>query len=145
VISPVDGTLLEVRRDNLYDPATNNPALRGGRSVAVLGDDGVRYYFAHFESIDDALAAGNRIAIGDTIGQIGMTGRAGACHVHFGISPPCPGPEWSVRRGVIWPWPYLDSWKRGEQSSPKAELDHWLSTNPNACAEAMADPNAPDA
>lgn len=145
VISPVNGSLLEVRRENLYDASTDNPARRGGRSVALLGDDGVRYYFAHFESIDDALVPGHRIAIGDTIGRIGMSGRAGACHVHIAISPPCPGQEWSVRRGVIWPWPYLDAWKRGEQLSPKPEIDQWLAANPNACAEAMADPNAADA
>ena len=145
VISPVDGTLLEVRRENRYDPATDNPALRGGRSVAVLGDDGVRYYFAHFETIDDVLVPGNRIGIGDPIGRIGRTGRAGACHLHFGISPPCPGREWSVRRGVISPWPYLDAWRRGEQLSPRAEIDQWVIDNPDACANSMADPHAGDA
>ena len=38
---------------------------------------------------------------------MGDTGRASACHVHFGLSLPCPNREWWVRRGVIWPDQYL--------------------------------------
>ncbi len=144
VISPVNGTLLEIRREDQWNAADDNPATRGGRSITLGGDDGVRYYFAHFESIEPALEVGNRVRIRDPLGQIGMTGRAGACHLHFALSPPCPGLEWSVRRGVIWPWPYLDAWRRGEQLSPAAEIQRWVADHPNGCAEAMADPNAAD-
>lgn len=145
IVSPVDGVLLEVRRVNAYDPAVDNPATRGGRSVSILGDDGVRYYLAHFESIADGWEPGVRVAVGDRLGTMGRTGRAGACHLHLAISPPCPGIEWSVRRGVVWPYPYLDAWRDGEQRSPADEVAAWAAANPTACAEAMADPNAPDA
>jgi len=144
-VAPVDGTLLEVRRDNTYDPAVDNPATRGGRSIAILGDDGVRYYMAHFESIDAGLEPGDRVVIGDHLGHMGQTGRASACHLHFAISPPCPGKEWSVRRGVIWPYPYLDAWRNGEQRSPVDEVAAWVAANPDACVQAMNDPFAPDA
>ncbi len=144
VVSPVNGVLLEVRRVNAYDATVDNPATRGGRSVTILGDDGVRYYLAHFETIDDGLEPGVAVAAGQDVGVMGRTGRASACHSHFGISPPCPGKEWSVRRGVVWPYPYLDAWRDGEQVSPVAEVDAWLAANPDACAEAMADPNAGD-
>ena len=43
------------------------------------------------------------------------------------------------------PYPYLDAWRRGEQRSPVDEVDDWVSANPTACADAMADPFAPDA
>jgi murein DD-endopeptidase MepM/ murein hydrolase activator NlpD len=145
IVSPVNGVLLEVRRVNAYDPAVDNPATRGGRSVSILGDDGVRYYLAHFESIDDGWEPGVRIAAGDRLGAMGQTGRAGACHLHLAISPPCPGIEWSVRRGVVWPYPYLDAWRDGEQRSPAEEVAAWAAANPTACADAMADPFAPDA
>lgn len=145
VVSPVHGTLLEVRRDDAYDPAVDNPATRGGRSVSILGFDGVRYYLAHFDSIGDGLAPGDPVGLGDELGRLGDSGRASACHLHFSISPPCPGKEWSVRRGAIWPHPYLDAWRRGEQRSPVAEVERWLDEHPDACATAMSDPYAGDA
>lgn len=145
VVAPVNGTVLEVRRVDSWDAAVDNPATRGGRSVALLGDDGVRYYFAHFASIETALGVGHRVELGDRLGSLGDSGRTSACHLHFGISPPCPGKEWSVRRGVVWPYPYLDDWRDGVQTSPAAEVADWSAANPDACEAAMADPFAPDA
>ncbi len=144
LISPVNGVILEARRDDGWDKAIDNPATRGGKSVAILGDDGVRYYMAHFDSLATDIEPGVRVEVGHPLGLMGMTGRAGACHVHFAISPPCPGKEWSVRRGVIWPWKYLDAWRRGEQLSPLPEIEEWVAAHPDACALAMADPNAAD-
>jgi murein DD-endopeptidase MepM/ murein hydrolase activator NlpD len=140
LVSPVHGTVLEVRRVDAWDPATDDPAARGGRSVAILGFDGVRYYLAHFDTIVDDLAVGDEVALGQVLGTMGDTGRTSACHLHFGISPPCPSPEWAVRRGVVWPYPYLDAWRRGDQLSPAPEVAAWLAANPTACADAIADP-----
>lgn len=144
IVSPVNGSLLEVRTVDSWDSAVDNPATRGGRSIAILGDDGVRYYMAHLDLIEPNLVPGGRVTAGERLGTMGTTGRSSACHLHFALSPPCPGPEWSVRRGVIWPYPYLDAWRRGEALSPVDEIDSWLAENPDACALAMADPNAPD-
>lgn len=142
--SPVNGVILEARGDDGWVKTIDNPATRGGKSVAILGDDGVRYYMAHFDSLATDIEPGVRVDVGHPLGLMGMTGRAGACHVHFAISPPCPGKEWSVRRGVIWPWKYLDAWRRGEQLSPLPEVEEWVAAHPDACAQAMADPNAAD-
>jgi len=139
LVSPVNGVVIESRRVDSYDPAVDDPATRGGRSVAVVGDDGVRYYLAHFESIDAGIEPGVHVAIGQRLGTMGRTGRASACHVHVGFSPPCPNPEWSVRRGVVWPYPYLDDWRAGGQRSPVAEVQAWVASNPGACATAAAD------
>jgi murein DD-endopeptidase MepM/ murein hydrolase activator NlpD len=145
IVSPVNGALIEVRRVNSYDSNVDNPATRGGRSVSILGDDGVRYYLAHFELIDEALAVDTRVTAGQYLGTIGTTGRSSACHVHFGISPPCSNQEWSVRRGVVWPYTYLNDWSRGGQLSPVEEVAAWVASNPDTCAAAAADPFAPDA
>ncbi|MET0326803.1 MAG: M23 family metallopeptidase [Ilumatobacteraceae bacterium] len=142
LVSPVNGVVVESRRVDAFDPNVDDPATRGGRSVAIVGDDGVRYYLAHFEQIDDGIEPGVRVEIGQSLGLMGMTGRASACHVHFALSPPCPGPEWSVRRGVIWPYPYLDDWRAGGQRSPVAEIQQWVADHPDGCALAMADPYA---
>lgn len=145
VVAPVNGQLLEVRRVDGYDPAIDNPATRGGRSISMLGDDGVRYYLAHFEQIATELAPGGRVEAGQEIGTIGSTGRSSACHLHFGISPPCPDPEWSVRRGVVWPARYLDDWRIGTPTSPADEVAAFVADRPTACAEAAADEFADDA
>lgn len=145
VVAPVTGVVLESRRVDAYDRQVDNPATRGGRSVTIVGDDGVRYYLAHFQDIDPGVEPGARVTAGQRLGLMGRTGRASACHVHFGISPPCPGKEWSVRRGVIWPYPSLDDWAAGGDASPVPEIERWLAANPGACAAAMADPHAGDA
>ena len=145
LVAPVDGRVLEVRTVDLYDPATDNPARRGGRYVSIEGVDGVRYYLAHLDSVAAGLAPGQAVGVGQVVGTMGRTGRAGACHLHLGVSPPCPGKEWAVRRGVVWPQPYLDAWRRGGTASPAREVAAWVAANPDACAAAMADPFAPDA
>lgn len=145
LVSPVRGTVLEVRRVDSYDRSVDNPATRGGKSVAILGEDGVRYYLAHFDTIVSPLEIGMAVTRGQLLGTMGDTGRTSACHLHFSISPPCPGKEWSVRRGAVWPYPYLDAWRRGEHLSPVAEVEAWAAANPTVCDEAMADPFAQDA
>ena len=84
-------------------------------------------------------------AAGDHLGTIGTTGRSSACHVHFGMSPPCPEREWSVRRGVVWPYRYLDDWRSGGQASPADEVAAFVAEQPDACASAADDPVAADA
>jgi murein DD-endopeptidase MepM/ murein hydrolase activator NlpD len=142
LLSPVDGVISEVRRIDAYDAEVRNPATLGGRSVAIVGDDGVRYYGSHFDTIDDSTTVGRRVEVGTRIGTMGRTGDTTVCHLHMGLSPACPGPEWSVRRGVIWPWPYLDAWRAGQNMSPQAEIAAWTDANPRGCLDAMRDPNA---
>lgn len=121
-----NGVVLEVNRSDDYNRAVDDGATRGGLYVAILGDDGVRYYGSHFSVITEDLRAGRRVQAGEVIGKVGETGDASACHLHFGISPPCGRTaDWAVRRGVIWPWPYLDSWRRGGAKSPATEIAKW--------------------
>lgn len=130
VRAAADGVVLEVNRVDRWDPATDEGAWRGGRFLSILGDDGVRYYGAHFEEIDASLGPGVRVTAGQSVGRVGTTGKSSACHLHFGISPPCAGVgDWSVRRGVIWPWSYLDSWRDGGASSAVAEVASWQASH----------------
>jgi murein DD-endopeptidase MepM/ murein hydrolase activator NlpD len=144
-VSPVDGVIVHWRTDDQYDRSTDNPALRGGRSLAVLGDDGVRYYMSHFQTLDSGLGIGTRVSAGEPVAIIGRSGDAGACHVHFGLSPNCPTQEWAVRRGAIWPWSYLDAWRKGQNTSPSTEITTWSAAHPAACEQASAQPYAGDA
>lgn len=128
--SAVDGVVLEVSTVDRYDPAVNDGATRGGLSVSIQGQDGVRYYGSHLRAISAGIRPGVRVAAGQQVGEVGRTGLAGACHLHFAISPPCARTgDWWVRRGVVWPWPYLESWRAGGARSPAAEVASWLETH----------------
>lgn len=130
VVSPVDGVILETSRVDRWDPKVNDGATRGGLNISLRGDDGVRYYGAHFSAIEAAIQPGARVTAGQPMALLGRTGDASACHVHFGISPPCMGEaDWWVRRGVIWPWPYLDAWRAGQARSPADEIATWQLNN----------------
>jgi peptidoglycan LD-endopeptidase LytH len=125
-VSPVDGTVLEVTRTDTYQAKVDDGATRGGLSVSILGGDGVRYYMSHFATIDRGIEAGTVVKAGQPVAKVGRTGLAGACHVHFGLGPACQRTgDWWTRRGVIWPWPYLDAWKAGTEKSPVAEVEQW--------------------
>jgi murein DD-endopeptidase MepM/ murein hydrolase activator NlpD len=143
ILSPVDGVVGDVRRVDSYSPS--NPATFGGRSVAVIGDDGVRYYGSHYDTIEAATVPGARVSVGTVLGTMGKTGDTSVCHLHFGLSVPCPGPEWSVRRGIVWPWPYLDAWRAGQNLSPQDDVRGWRAANPSGCWAAMNDPFASSA
>jgi murein DD-endopeptidase MepM/ murein hydrolase activator NlpD len=128
-LAPYSGVVHEVNRVDRYDPGANDGATRGGLSLALLGDDGVRYYGSHFQAIDDTVTPGARVNAGDRLATVGRTGDASACHVHFGLSPVCGDGDWFVRRGVIWPWRYLDSWRAGGDAKPRPEIQRWLGSN----------------
>ncbi len=133
LVAPVDGVILEIRREDLWSAQTDDPSARGGKYVSILGDDGVRYYMAHFQEQEASLRPGMRVAAGQVVGQMGRTGRAGACHLHFALSPPCPAEEWWVRRGVVWPFTYLSDWKDGVNTSPVNEVRQWAIDHADAC------------
>jgi murein DD-endopeptidase MepM/ murein hydrolase activator NlpD len=135
VVAPVSGLVNSLRRFDLWNKETDNPWLRGGKFVSIVGIDGVRYYLAHLETIVDSLNVGSAVHVGQRIGTVGKTGRAGACHVHFGISPQCTNPEWWVRRGVIWPAKFLKSWRSGVDKSPAIEIQRWQHNNLDVCLD----------
>ena len=119
-VAPVDGRVDEVTRRDVWDPASDRGADRGGRSVSLVGVDGVRYYGSHLEAIAPGIAPGVRVRAGQLLGRIGNSGsaRVTAVHLHFAISWPTRPGIWWVRRGMIQPAPYLDSWRAGGNLSP---------------------------
>ena len=119
-VAPVAGRVDEVTRTDRWDPATNRGADRGGRSVSLVGVDGVRYYGSHLEAVLPGVAPGLRVRAGQPLGRIGNSGSARVTdvHLHFAISWPTRPGIWWVRRGVVPPARYLDSWRAGGNRSP---------------------------
>ncbi len=88
----------------------------------MVGTDGVRYYGSHLTAV--VVHPGQHVTAGQKVGTVGSTGSARgiAPHLHFGISWPTRHGVWWVRRGEVYPWPYLDSWRAGGSRSPAAAV-----------------------
>jgi len=120
-VAPTDGVVDFVSSADEWDPGRDDPALRGGLSVAIVGDDGVRYYGSHLSAVADGIVVGARVAAGQTLGLTGKSGNARTTppHLHFGISRPTTPDDWAVRRGEVPPFPYLRAWAAGESVTPE--------------------------
>lgn len=121
-VAPTAGVIDEVNRVDRFSWKTNKGADRGGLSISMIGDDGVRYYGSHLSAIPTNIVSGFRVGPGDLLGKTGNSGdaRGTTPHLHFGISWPTPSATniWWVRRGELYPWPFLDAWKSGKVLSP---------------------------
>lgn len=119
-VAPTSGIVNYVSTQDKWDPAVDDPATRGGLSVAIIGDDGVRYYGSHLSSVAQGIVPGKRVTSGEALGKTGHSGDARYTepHLHFGISPPTTPEDWKVRRGVISPYKYLRAWQTGDQLRP---------------------------
>jgi murein DD-endopeptidase MepM/ murein hydrolase activator NlpD len=119
-VAPVAGRVDEVTRVDSWRQASDRGADRGGRSVSLVGVDGVRYYGSHLEAIAPGIAPGVTVRAGRPLGRVGNSGsaRITPVHLHFGISWPTRPGIWWVRRGMVPPQRYLDSWRAGGNLSP---------------------------
>ena len=126
-VSPVAGIVDEVNSVDKWSGKTNLGADRGGLSISIIGDDGLRYYGSHLSKIEANIVPGYKVATGEKLGEIGSTGSARGTkpHLHFGISYPTEKGIWWVKRGVgletkgkTSPWKYLQAWQAGKDLEP---------------------------
>ena len=119
-VAPINGVVEDVNTKDRWSGRTNLGKDRGGLSISIIGEDGVRYYGSHLSKIEPGIAPGVAVISGQKLGEVGATGSARGTkpHLHFGISYPTMPGDWEIRRGVIYPWKYLDAWKIGKDLSP---------------------------
>ena len=137
-VSPVAGVVDEVNSVDKWSGKTNLGADRGGLSISILGDDGLRYYGSHLSKIEANIVPGYKVATGEKLGEIGSTGSARGTkpHLHFGISYPTEKGIWWVRRGVglekgkTSPWKYLQAWQVGKDLKPKLTVPSVIPAEP---------------
>src|SRR5947208_4038684 len=139
-VAVVAGRVDEVTYVDRWSPSHNGGALRGGRSVSIVGDDGVRYYGSHLLKIAAGIKPGVRVHSGQLLGYIDNSGdaRYTPTHVHFGISWPTRHGIWWVRRGMVWPQTYLRAWRNHQNLSPAAAVRRMharMGTVPRCTAE----------
>ena len=126
-VSPIAGVVDEINSVDKWSGKTNLGADRGGLSISIIGDDGLRYYGSHLSKIEANIVPGYKVATGEKLGEVGSTGSARGTkpHLHFGISYPTEKGVWWVRRGVglekgkTSPWKYLQAWQAGKDLKPK--------------------------
>jgi murein DD-endopeptidase MepM/ murein hydrolase activator NlpD len=127
VVATTSGVVLEISLKDVYVEGAADGPNNGGLYVSLAGDDGVRYYGSHLSKVQSGIRAGVRVKAGQQLGLVGKTGNSsGVCHLHYGISPPCAETgDWKVRRGVVWPATFLNSWRSGGSKSPVATVAAW--------------------
>ena len=137
-VAPTAGVVDEVNAVDRWSGKTNLGPDRGGLSISIVGDDGVRYYGSHLSKIEAKIIPGYRVATGEKLGEIGSTGSAKGtkAHLHFGISYPTEKGIWWIRRGVglekgkTSPWKYLQAWQVGKDLKPKVVIPAQIPSEP---------------
>jgi murein DD-endopeptidase MepM/ murein hydrolase activator NlpD len=74
-----DGTLTKQYLDT--------PGSLSGNGWRLTRADGTYFFYAHFSRFADGLRVGSTVKAGQIIGYVGMTGNAGAPHLHFEVHP----------------------------------------------------------
>ena len=137
-VAPIAGVIDEVNAVDKWSGKTNLGADRGGLSISIIGDDGLRYYGSHLSKIEPNIVPGYKVATGEKLGEIGSSGSAKGTkpHLHFGISYPTEKGIWWIRRGVglekgkTSPWKYLQAWQVGKDLKPKVVIPAQIPAEP---------------
>ncbi len=91
VIAAAPGTVRGVRdgmADRVFDPDRDTAALDGrdcGNGVVIAHEGGWETQYCHLREGSVAVRPGQSIAIGDTLGLVGMSGRAQFPHLHLHV------------------------------------------------------------
>jgi len=119
-VAVTNGVVDFVSYEDQWEPVWDKPSVRGGLSVAIIGDDGTRYYGSHLSAIKAGIRPGVRVTTGQVLGYVGHTGDAltSDFHLHFGISSPTYPEDWRFRRGKVDPFPFLVAWRKGINLTP---------------------------
>src|SRR4051812_5519311 len=117
-VAPIAGTVDEVSRHDRWSASADRGATRGGRSVSIVGTDGVRYYGSHLSRVARGIRPGVHVRRGQLLGLVGESGDASVPHLHFGVSWTTRDGIWWVRRGEVWPARFLDAWRQHDDKSP---------------------------
>lgn len=79
---------------------------RAGNYVVISGADTQSYVYMHMRR-RSALRTGQRVLTGQVVGEVGETGRASGCHLHFEM---WTAPGWSRGGTAVDPLPELRRW-----------------------------------
>lgn len=85
---------------------------RAGNYVVLQGADGRSYAYMHMRA-PARVAQGDEVAVGEQVGEVGETGRATGCHLHFEL---WTAPGWYTGGKAIDPLPLLRQLEAAEHA-----------------------------
>lgn len=108
-VAPINGVIEDINRIDNYKSGIDDPSLKGGIWISLIGVDGFRYYASHLAEVSNDVIKGQKVYAGQYLGIIGNSGNAKGTpiHLHFGISMATRPYRWDVRRGEIEPYGFL--------------------------------------
>ena len=102
VVAATNGLVVQVGEKSLEE----HPLARPRYDVVYIRDPRGWYYrYSHLDSIDPGVELGERIEIGQKIGEIGKEGASGGwSHLHFEIKAPQPSGQSGTQEGYAFLW-----------------------------------------
>ncbi|MDL2258035.1 M23 family metallopeptidase [Eubacteriales bacterium OttesenSCG-928-K08] len=83
--SPEDTPILSCSDGEVTFIGSNEGA---GNYVVVRDDYGFEYHYYHMVRLTDFISVGDRVSLGDVVGNVGNTGNSDANHLHLGVVSP---------------------------------------------------------
>ena len=101
LFAPCGTTLVALTSGSVQQKAYHSAA---GHYLVIKASDGKSYAYMHLRS-PSALKTGDRVSVGQTIGEVGDSGRASGCHLHF---EEWTAPGWYTGGRAVDPLPLLE-------------------------------------
>ncbi len=104
VFAATDGTVMSLGDDHL--DREEHPPVRPRYDVIYIRDDRGWYYrYSHMKSFETVLEVGERVEMGDKLGDLGKEGFSGGyAHLHFDISMPMPSGRYGIQDAYPFVW-----------------------------------------
>lgn len=99
IISPVNGQVVWVV-DSLPDSPIKERDKLAGNHIVIKFQDTLYVALAHLQPNSILKKIGDRVAIGESIGKVGMSGNTDFCHLHIHIQD---RPEYDIENGIAYP------------------------------------------
>jgi len=115
VIAATDGLVVSKGTEVLEGHKENTPVAERYDVICLLDDRGWYYRYSHLKSFETNVIVGERVTMGQKLGEIGKEGGSGGwTHLHFGIKAVQPSGKWGTEEGYAFFWQsYLERFKPG--------------------------------
>ena len=113
VLAATDGLVVSKAGEVLEGHENDTPVRARYDVYYILDDRGWYYRYSHIKSFETNVRLGERVTIGQKIGELGKEGGSGGwSHLHFGIKARQPSGKWGTEEGYAYFWEsYVNQYK----------------------------------
>ncbi|MFZ4718887.1 MAG: peptidoglycan DD-metalloendopeptidase family protein, partial [Ilumatobacteraceae bacterium] len=87
ILAPTGNAVYAAADGTLTKQYVDGPGSLAGNGWRLTRADGTYFFYGHFSRFAAGLKVGSTVKTGQIIGYVGMTGNAGAPHLHFEVHP----------------------------------------------------------